>query len=236
MPLAFVTARVSADSLRRSFGMLLTEAGPLAELLSVGDLDQGDLVLGAESDDELLVGLLLAGLVEDTHVGLAAVQGLAGLAQTAGETVVHQRQLQHSLQGVQDGHLALGGGIGGDFDLLGDFGGVLFYVRLQLGAARVSLGSSMGWCVCGCLGRMHGVVSQHQVHTAPARRMRRGRSLARDKFEPQHPPKRIGANLTILMVGLSSECRIDPRRVVVSEILGGKENSLNVGNFCRVVN
>lgn len=140
-------------------GVLLTETGPLAELLSVGDLDQGDLVLGAKSDDELLVGLLLAGLVEDTHVSLTAVEGLGSLTETAGETVVHQRELQHSLEGVQDGHLALGGGIGRDFDLLGDFGNVLlFYVRLWLGTARVSLGSSMG----SVLGRVHRVVWRHR--------------------------------------------------------------------------
>jgi hypothetical protein len=37
------------------------------------------LVLGAESDDELLVSLLLAALVQDTHVSLTAVEGLGGL-------------------------------------------------------------------------------------------------------------------------------------------------------------
>lgn len=118
---------------------LLTETGPLAELLSVGNLDQGDLVLGAESNDELLVGILLASLVQDTHVGLTAVESLTRLTQTTGETIVHEGELQHTLEGVQDGHLALGGGIGGDFDLLGDFGSVvLFYVRLWLGTNRVS--------------------------------------------------------------------------------------------------
>jgi hypothetical protein len=88
-------------------------------------------VLGAEGDDELLVSLLLALLVEDTHVSLAAVEGLGGLTETAGETVVHEGELQNTLEGVQNGHLALGG-IGGGLNLLGDLGGVvLFYVRLR---------------------------------------------------------------------------------------------------------
>lgn len=89
-------------------------------------------MLGAESNDELLVGLLLASLVEDAHVGLAAVEGLGSLTETAGKTVVHEGQLQNTLEGVQNGHLALGASIGGNLDLLGHLGGVvLFYVRLQ---------------------------------------------------------------------------------------------------------
>ena len=62
----------------------LTETGPLAKLLAVLDLDEGDLVLGAEGDDELLVGLLLAVLVQDAHVSLTSVEGLGGLAEAAG--------------------------------------------------------------------------------------------------------------------------------------------------------
>ena len=109
------------------------ETSPLAELLAVGDLDEGDLVLVAESNDELLVRLLLAGLVEDAHVGLATVKGLGRFAETAGETVVHEGELEHTLEGVKDRHLALGGsGIGRNLNLLGDLDlGVLFYVRLE---------------------------------------------------------------------------------------------------------
>lgn len=110
-----------------------TETSPLAELLAVGDLDERDLVLAAESDNELLVGLLLASLVEDAHVGLAAVEGLAGLTETTGETVVDQGDLENTLEGVEDRHAAtLLGVIGTDFDLLGggDGRGGLFYIRL----------------------------------------------------------------------------------------------------------
>jgi hypothetical protein len=43
---------------------------------------------------------------------------------------VHQGELQNTLEGVRDGHLALGG-IAGNLDLVGgDLGGVVFYVRL----------------------------------------------------------------------------------------------------------
>jgi hypothetical protein len=94
------------------------------------DLDQGDLVLGAQSDHELLVSLLLASLVQDAHMGLASVEGLGGFTETTGKTVVHEGELQDTLEGILNGHLALGG-IGGDFDLLGGLGCViLFYVRL----------------------------------------------------------------------------------------------------------
>ena len=120
----------------------LTKTSPLAELLAVGDLDQGDLVLGAKGDDQLLVGLLLAGLVQDTHVSLATVEGLGSLAETAGKTIVHESELQNTLQRVQDGHLALGGGIAGNLDLVGHVGHgggvVLFYVGLNSKRARVS--------------------------------------------------------------------------------------------------
>ena len=63
-------------------------------------------MLAAQSDDQLLVRLLLASLVEHAHVGLATVEGLAGLTETTGETVVDQGSLEDSLEGVQDGHAA----------------------------------------------------------------------------------------------------------------------------------
>ena len=112
----------------------LTETSPLAELLAIGDLDERDLVLGAQGHDELLVGLLLARLVEDAHVSLAAVEGLGGLTQTTGKAVVDQRKLEHALESLKNAHLAgAGGGIGADFDLGGgrDLGlSIVFSVRL----------------------------------------------------------------------------------------------------------
>jgi hypothetical protein len=110
---------------------LLTETSPLAELLAIGDLDEGDLVLGAQGDDELLIGLLLARLVEHAHVRLSPVESLGSLTETAGKTVVHQRQLQDTLEGIKNRHLALGG-IGRNLNLLLNLRNVgLFYVRLD---------------------------------------------------------------------------------------------------------
>lgn len=90
-------------------------------------------MLGAERNDELLVGVLLARLVQDAHVRLAAVERLGSLTEAAGETVVHERELEDALERVEDRHLALGGGVGRDLDLIGHGGGggVLFYVRLS---------------------------------------------------------------------------------------------------------
>jgi hypothetical protein len=110
-----------------------TKTSPLAELLAIGDLDERDLVLGAQGNDELLVGLLLAGLVEHAHVRLAAVERLGRLAQAARQSVVDQRQLEHALERLEHRHLALTRGIGGNFDLGGraDLGlGIVFSVRL----------------------------------------------------------------------------------------------------------
>lgn len=110
----------------------LTQTSPLAQLLSVWNLDQGDLVLGAESNDQLLVCLLLTCFVENTHVCLATVESLGGFTETSGETIVHKCEFEDTLQCVDNGHLSLGC-ISGNFDLIGlgdNWGGWLFYVRL----------------------------------------------------------------------------------------------------------
>jgi hypothetical protein len=115
--------------------IILTQTSPLAQLLSIRNLDQGDLVLRAKRNDQLLVCLLLTSLVQDTHVCLASVEGLGSFAQTTGQTIVHQSELENTLQSVENGHLTLGCGISRDFDFVGfrDFGGigcVVFYVTL----------------------------------------------------------------------------------------------------------
>lgn len=67
-----------------------TQASPLTEHLSVGHLNERDLVFGAKSDDELLVGLLFATFVEDAHVGLSTVEGFGSFAQAAGKTIMDE--------------------------------------------------------------------------------------------------------------------------------------------------
>lgn len=88
-------------------------------------------MLRAQGHDKLLVGLLLASLVEHAHVCLATVESLGGFTETASETVVHERELENALQRIENRHLTLGG-LSGDFDLILhlDSGGFLFYVRL----------------------------------------------------------------------------------------------------------
>jgi hypothetical protein len=111
-----------------------TETGPLAELLAIRNLDEGDLVLRAKRNNKLLVCLLFACLVQDTHVCLATVEGLGGLAQTAGKSVVDESELENALERLKDGHLALAAsGIGRNFDLGGRADlrlGIVFSVRL----------------------------------------------------------------------------------------------------------
>jgi hypothetical protein len=72
------------------------QTGPLAQHLSIGDLDQGDLVLRAQRDDEFLIRFLFAGFVQDAHVGLATVEGFGGFAQATGKTVVDEGELEDS--------------------------------------------------------------------------------------------------------------------------------------------
>ena len=102
----------------------LAETGPGAEGLGVRDLEQVDLVLVAESLDELEVLGLVAGLDKNAKVGLAAVEGLGALTETASKTVVDKGLLEDLLESVLDGHGALGGGSGlldlNVLDLLGN--------------------------------------------------------------------------------------------------------------------
>jgi hypothetical protein len=109
-------------------------------LLSIRNLDQRDLVLGAQSNDQLLVCLLLASLVENTHVCLASVESLGGLTETTGKTIVHQGELENTLEGLENGHLSLWCSISRNFDLigLGDNGGIIFYVRLKSGNVSIT--------------------------------------------------------------------------------------------------
>jgi hypothetical protein len=82
------------DLARIALAVENTQTSPLAQLLPVGHLDEGDLVLGAQRNDELLVRFFFAGLVEDAHVRLATVEGLGGFAEAAGQAVVDEGDLE----------------------------------------------------------------------------------------------------------------------------------------------
>jgi len=113
-PIPNDNARAIDDLSGISFTIQCTKPSPFSQLLPIGNFNQGDLVFGAQSLDELLVRLLLATLVEHGHVGLATIQRLARLAEAAGEAVVDKRMPEDSLECFLDGHLALGGAIGRD--------------------------------------------------------------------------------------------------------------------------
>ena len=110
-----VGAKVFDDNTAAAYdlaGVSLTidfaETSPGAQNLRVTDFDEVDLVLGAESLDELDVFGLGTGLYQDAKVSLALVQGFGALPETASETIVNECVLQDLLKGLLDGKLSLG--------------------------------------------------------------------------------------------------------------------------------
>lgn len=96
-------------------------------------------MLGAQRHDKLFVGLLLTAFVQYAHVSLASIEGLAGLAQPARQSVVDQGQLQHALESLEHAHLRRAARPARrNFDFgsiaytigIGGWGGGLFSVRL----------------------------------------------------------------------------------------------------------
>ncbi len=85
------------DLARVTLTVDLAQAGPGSQHLGVTDFDEVDLVLRAESLDELDVLGLSAGLDEDAKVRLALVQGFGALPKTTSEAVVDQSVLQDLL-------------------------------------------------------------------------------------------------------------------------------------------
>lgn len=94
-------ARAANDLAGVALTVDLAETSPGTEDLGVTDLDEVDLVLGAESLNELDVLGLRAGLDEDAKVGLTLVEGLGALTETTGETVVNESVLQDLLYALQ---------------------------------------------------------------------------------------------------------------------------------------
>src|SRR5271156_2818577 len=70
------------------------QPSPLAQHLSVRHLDERNLVFRAKGDDEFLVCFFFTAFVQDTHVCLAAVKGLAGFPQATGEAVVDKGEFE----------------------------------------------------------------------------------------------------------------------------------------------
>lgn len=84
----------------------LAETNPLTELVTIGNLQELDLVFSAQGLDKTDVFLLFAGLGEDTQVGLTAIQGLDGLTETTGKTVVDHGTTEDLDEGGFSGDLS----------------------------------------------------------------------------------------------------------------------------------
>ena len=91
-------ARAADDFAGVTLTIDLAQTSPGTEDLGVTNLNKIDLVLGAEGLNELNVLGLSAGLDEDAEVGLALVEGLGALTETASETVVDEGVLQDLLR------------------------------------------------------------------------------------------------------------------------------------------
>lgn len=87
-PVADNHARAVDNLSRVSFSVENAQSSPLAQHLSIWNLNERDLVLGAEGNDKFLVCFFLAAFVQDAHVCLAAIEGFAGFTEAARETVV----------------------------------------------------------------------------------------------------------------------------------------------------
>ena len=94
-------ARAVEDFSWSAISVDLAESDPLADHLAISDLDEVDLVLIAESLDELDVLRLGASFVQDAEMGLTLVKGLGALAQTTSKTVVDHGLLQDLFKSLQ---------------------------------------------------------------------------------------------------------------------------------------
>ena len=82
-------ARAPNDLARVALAVDLAETRPGAEFFCVGDLDEVDAVLSAESLDELEVLLLRVVLVEDAQMRLPPVERLRALTETTRKPIVN---------------------------------------------------------------------------------------------------------------------------------------------------
>ena len=85
-------------------------------------------MLGAQRHHKLLVRLLLTTFVKYTHMSLASIKCLAGLAQPARQPVVDQCQFQHTFERLEHAHLRRAAGPAGrNFD----FGSVAYAIGIR---------------------------------------------------------------------------------------------------------
>ncbi|GMR44501.1 hypothetical protein PMAYCL1PPCAC_14696, partial [Pristionchus mayeri] len=92
--------------------VVLAESAPLSEKLLVGNLHERDLVLLAESLDELDVHGLLAVLSQHGEMGLALVERLGSLVKALSESIGEVSGAQGGLEGRLHVHHCRSGGGG----------------------------------------------------------------------------------------------------------------------------
>merc|ERR1719348_932433 len=93
----------------------LAESGPFSELHVGVDLDQRDSVFHAQGSNQLLVHGLVAVFGKNAQEGLAFVQGLGSLAESAGKSISDEGLLEDFLDGGVNVHGPAGrGGSRGD--------------------------------------------------------------------------------------------------------------------------
>jgi hypothetical protein len=90
-------ARAAHNLAGVAFSIDLAQSGPCTKDLRVSDLDQVDVVLGAQRDDELDVLGLSASLNKDAKMRLALVECLGSLSKTASKSIVEKSVLQDLL-------------------------------------------------------------------------------------------------------------------------------------------
>ena len=138
-------ARAADDLAGVTLPVNLTQTGPGPKDLRVSNLDQVDVVLGAQRNNKLDVLGLRARLNKNAKVGLTLVERFGSLSEATGEPVMKQGVLKHllnirmkltqimiiflkfctCLEGILDRHLSFGCLLG-NLDLSGglDFGGI----------------------------------------------------------------------------------------------------------------
>jgi len=85
-----------------ALGVEGAEAGPLTELLGGRAVHDRDLLLLAKSLDELLVGTLIAGFVQEDNLGAAGLDGLGAFVETTDDTVGEHGVLEDQTDGMVD--------------------------------------------------------------------------------------------------------------------------------------
>jgi hypothetical protein len=111
-----------------------TKTRPFSKLLSIGNLDEIDVVFGTESLNELGIRLWIARLGKHSEMSLATIQlesnlrvfegkripvkGLCAFPETPSESIVHKCAFEDLTKGILDGHARFGG-VSRNFDLFG---------------------------------------------------------------------------------------------------------------------